>query len=125
MRVTFTLDNNNHAQSELRSKMAPHTITVGTPVLVTCPYQTERGVLHAGAKGFVMYVDETTGEVGILMEGIEPALVHWDNMLVIMPYDTEDLLACLEFKRALGAVERRVSTYWRMLAASVVAFLGH
>jgi hypothetical protein len=32
------------------------------------------------------------------MEGMEPALLHWENRLIIVPYDTEDLLACLEVK---------------------------
>lgn len=122
MRTTFIIDDNNHAQSDIRSKQLPHTIAVGTPVVVIEPYVTERGVLPAGAKGFVIYIDETTGAVGILMEGLEPALLHWDNTLIIMPYDTEDLLAVLAFKRIPGASARRLATYARMVAAALLAF---
>jgi hypothetical protein len=126
MRTTFVIDDKNHAQSDIASKLLPHAIAVGTPVVVTASYVTERGILPAGAKGFVIYISETTGEVGILMEGMEPALIHWDNMLIIMPFDTEDLLAVLEFKRIPGACERRLSTYARMAATTLWAlFVAH
>jgi hypothetical protein len=121
MRTTFTLDAENHAQSDVHSKQTPHSITVGTPVVTTAPYATECGILPKGAKGFVIYIRETTGEVGILMEGLEPALLHWENWLTIMPYDTEDLLAVLEFKRKPGAVERRLLTYTGIAAAMLFA----
>jgi hypothetical protein len=121
MRTTFIIDDNNHAQSDIRSKQAPHTIAVGTPVVTSAPYETERGILPAGAKGFVIYVDETSGELGILMEGLEPALVHWDNTLIIVPYDTEDLLAVLRFLRVQDAAERRWRTYRRLVATHLVS----
>lgn len=90
-------------------------------MVTAAPYTTELGVLPAGSKGFVNYIRETTGEVGILMEGMEPALVHWDNMLIIMPYDTEDLVEVLEFKRIPYAGERRLSTYVGIAAAAVAS----
>jgi hypothetical protein len=124
MRTTFNIDNNNHAQSDIASKQSPHAITVGTPVTTTAPYETEVGVLPMGAKGFVKYIDETTGEVGILMEGLEPALLHWDNMLVIMPFDTEDLLAVLSFERKQGAGERRLLTYTGIAASWLVGIFS-
>jgi hypothetical protein len=121
MRTTFIVDDNNRAQSDIRSKGVPHTIAVGTPVVTAAPYETERGTLAAGAKGFVKYIDETSGEVGILMEGLEPALVHWDNTLIIVPYDTEDLLAVLRFLRVQDAAERRWRTYRRLVATHLVS----
>lgn len=90
-------------------------------MVTAAPYTTELGVLPAGSKGFVNYIRETTGEVGILMEGMEPALAHWDNMLIIMPYDTEDLVAVLEFKRIPYAWGRRLSTYVGIAAAAVTS----
>jgi hypothetical protein len=120
MRTTFILDDNNHAQSDERAKGLPHQIEVGMPVAFTGPYKTSAGEVPVGAKGFVSFIDEDLGAVWILMEGIEPALVHWDNMLVLMPYNTEDLLAVLEFKKAPSALHRRVSTYLRLLAASLI-----
>lgn len=123
MRTTFVVDDNNHAQSDIRAKGQPHTIAVGTPVVTVLPYATELGVLPVGAKGFVKYIRETTGEVGILMEGMEPALIHWDNLIIIMPYDTEDLLAVLTFERKQGAGERRLLTYTGIAAGYLVALL--
>jgi hypothetical protein len=120
MRTTFVVDDNNHAQSDIRSKGTPHTIKVGTPVITTAPYETERGILPEGSKGFVIYVEETSGEVGILMEGLEPSLHHWDNKLKLMPYDTEDLLAVLRFLRVQDAAERRLRTYRRLVAAHLL-----
>jgi hypothetical protein len=90
------------------------------PVALTGPYKTGVGELPAGAKGFVSFIDADLGTVWILMEGIEPALVHWDNMLVVVPYDTEDLLAVLAFKPAPSALRRRAATYLRLLAASLI-----
>lgn len=120
MRTTFVL-NNNHAQSDIRPKALPHAIAVGTPVLLTAPYKTPLGVVPKGAKGFVSFIDDDLGAVWILMEGQEPALIHWDNTLVVLPFDTEDLLAVLEFKRAPSALRRRATTYLRLLASSLIA----
>jgi hypothetical protein len=44
-----------------------------------------------GLKGFVRFVDELSGLAEILIEGYEPALYNWDNLLVIVPFETEDL----------------------------------
>lgn len=124
MRTTFNLDNNNHAQSAIAPKKLAHTIKVGTPVTTTAPYQTERGTLPAGARGFVKYIDEDRGELGILMEGMEPALIHWDNMIVLVPYDTDDMLAVLAFERTPRAGERRLLTYARAISCPVAPLTG-
>lgn len=85
-------------------------------VFLKC-YTTPLGVVAAGAKGFVKIVDETDGSLEILMEGLEPALVLWNNTLVLMPYDTEDLLDAIEFKRAPAVISRRLGDYLRLAAA--------
>lgn len=120
MRATFILNDNNHAQSDIRPKGSPHTIAVGTPIVLTAPYRTEVGVVRAGAKGFVSSVDETSGAVWILMEGLEPALSHLDNEICLMPYDTEDLLSLIEFKRVPAVLWRRLGDYLRMAASFLV-----
>lgn len=122
MRATFVLDHNNHAQSAIRPKGAPHTIAVGTPVVLSGPYRTPYGTVRAGAQGFVSDIEETSGAHWILMEGWEPALVPWDNKLLLMPYDTEDLLALIEFKRAPSALARRLGDYLRLVASSLIVF---
>lgn len=120
MRTTFALDDDNHAQSSIRSKGLPHDIKIGTPVILTGPYRTAQGEVPEGAKGFVSFVDEDMGAIWILMEGQEPALIYWDNTLVLVPFDTEDLLAVVAFKRRPSALRRRVHTYLRSLAASIL-----
>lgn len=117
MRATFILDNNNHAQSVERPKSAPHTIAVGTPVVLRCPYQTPYGAVPLGARGFVNFQDEASGALWILMEGAEPALVYLDNLLVLMPYDTDDTLDCFEFKPIPTVLRRRLGDYLRMVAS--------
>jgi hypothetical protein len=119
MKPTFTLDVNRRAQSDIRRKLEPHTITVGTPIVLSAPYRTGLGVVPAGAKGFVSSVDETNGDVWILMEGIEPALALWDNEILLRPYDTEDVLPIIEFQPVPSVARRRLGDYWRM----VVTFL--
>jgi hypothetical protein len=96
MRNTFTLNDTNHLQSAIRRRKEPHVLTVGSKLVLRAGYRTPHGMVPAGAVGFVDHVDEESGAVWILMEGIEPALFHWDNTLIIVPYDTEDLVDCLE-----------------------------
>jgi hypothetical protein len=85
-----------HLKSDIRRKHQPHTLTIGSTIVLGAAYRTPYGLVPAGTKGFVEYIDEPQGSVWILMEGMEPALLHWDNRLIIVPYDTEDLVACLE-----------------------------
>jgi hypothetical protein len=118
MRATFIVNEDNHAQSDIRPKGAPHVIAVGTPVALSAAYRTPYGIVPKGAKGFVSAVDEDNGSVWILMEGLEPALALWDNMLLLMPYDTEELLAVVEFKRAPPVLWRRLGDYLRLAAAT-------
>lgn len=96
MRNTFTLNDENHLQSAIRRRKEPHVLTVGSKLVLSKGYRTPHGLVPEGAVGFVEHVDGESGAVWILMEGIEPALLYWDNTLIIVPYDTEDLLACLE-----------------------------
>lgn len=117
MKPTFTLDDNRHAQSALRRKLEPHTIVVGTPIVLSAPYRTGLGTVKAGAKGFVSSVDETNGDIWILMEGMEPALALWDNEILLRPYDTEDVLPIIEFLPVPSVTRRRLGDYWRLVAS--------
>jgi hypothetical protein len=95
MRATFKITANHELVSAVRSKGEPHTLTVGMRVWLVSPYETEHGTIPAGCKGFVEHVDEYDGTTWVLMEGMEPALFHWDNRLVLSPYTCEDLVACI------------------------------
>lgn len=97
MRATFILADDKHIQSAIRRRGEPHALSVGWWVILATDYRTPYGWITAGAKGFVDFVDERDGTLWILIEGMEPALLHWENKLVLVPFDTEDLLDVLEF----------------------------
>lgn len=95
MRTTFLIATTKELVSAVRPRLEPHVLTVGTKVYLVKPYITEWGEVPAGAKGFVAYVDDYDGSIDVLMEGIEPALYHWQNTLVLSPYTCEDLVTCI------------------------------
>jgi hypothetical protein len=96
MRTTFLVTPTRELVSAVRPKGAPHMLTVGTALYLSQPYATEYGVVPAGAKGFIEFLDQDDGTIWLLMEGIEPALFHWDNRLVLSPFTCEDLVACVK-----------------------------
>ncbi|MGY3589385.1 hypothetical protein [Bradyrhizobium sp. USDA 4350] len=95
MRTTFALDLNMRPVSVNAPKTQPHIFAVGDVLYLTASFATEYGIVPEGTKLFVNHVADDDGTTWLLAEGMEPALIHWDNMLVIAPYDTEDLLLCL------------------------------
>lgn len=95
MRPSFLLSADLRPVSALVRKADADAIPIGTSVTVVTPYTTPYGEIAAGTKGFVEYVDPESGLMEILMEGIEPALLHWGNLLILVPFDTDDLAACL------------------------------
>jgi hypothetical protein len=96
MRTTFNISSSLELVSAVRPKGQPHALTVGTKLVLVHPYETEYGQVPAGAKALVEMVDDYDGTVWLLMEGIEPALFHWDNRLVLSPFTCEDLVACIK-----------------------------
>jgi hypothetical protein len=95
MRPTFIVLSNGELVSAIRKKGEQHALRVGLRLELAYPYETDYGIVPAGARGLIKAVDEEDGTVWILMEGMEPALFHWDNMLVISPHQTDDLVACI------------------------------
>jgi hypothetical protein len=69
---------------------------VGIKLVFVRPFVTDYGVVPAGTKGIVEFVAEEDGTTWVLIEGIEPALFHWDNRVVLAPFSCEELLACLK-----------------------------
>jgi hypothetical protein len=96
MRTTFVISANRELVSAVRPRMEPHALSVGTRIVLSQPYATDWGFVPKGAKGFVDHLHEADGTVEVLMEGIEPALFHWNNTLVLSPYTCEDLVACVK-----------------------------
>lgn len=95
MRPTFLLDLELRLHSAITSKSEPHALQVGTGVTFAADYETPWGKLAAGTKAFVSFVDDKDGLTELLVEGADPALYAWDNKLVLVPFDTEDLTDCL------------------------------
>ena len=116
MRPTFVLNADGHAVSALRPRECAHTIKPGAPVTFIQPYATPSGTVAAGSRGTVEYVDEREGTVWVRVDYASEALKHWDDMVVLSPFETEDLAECLTFSRQPLLTWRRVA-----IAASVPA----
>lgn len=97
MRAAFILTPDFRLVSSLVPKLTGDVFTVGSVALMVKSFDTPYGRITAGTKGFVDFIDQETGAVWILMEGMEPALVMWNNRLVLMPFDTDDLTECFAF----------------------------
>lgn len=95
MRTTFALDLDLRLISVNAPISQPHALRAGDVFYTVEPYDTGYGDVPTGTKFFVQAVAEEDCATWLRAEGDVPALFHWDNMLVIMPYHTEDVLPCL------------------------------
>jgi hypothetical protein len=95
MRPTFLLNSDCKPVSALASKAEPHALHVGLRVSLARDFETPWGIVPAGSKGHVSFVDELTGSIDILIEGTLPALYHWQDTLVLVPWETDDLASIL------------------------------
>ena len=111
MRPTFVVTSNGELVSAINRKGDQHALRIGLRLDLAYPYRTEYGIVPAGARGVVMKVDEEDGTTWILMEGMEPALFHWDNLLVISPFETDDLVACIRLSIDKRLPEREHHTH--------------
>lgn len=94
MRPTFLLNLEMQLVSALVSKHEPHSIKPGFLMQLTRPFNTPWGPVPAGTQGVVDYVDADDGIVYLLMLGALPVLFNWDNQLILVPFETEDLTEC-------------------------------
>lgn len=97
MKPTFLLNTDLKPISALITKTDETGIALHKSVELVREFETPHGIIPAGAKGFVDYVDPENGTVEILMEGIEPALVHWGNIIILVPFQTDELAECIRF----------------------------
>lgn len=96
MRRVLRIADDGMLYSDLRSDLEPLAVQIGMCVTFTravelAPY----GIIEKGCKCWVSWVDATTGQTEITAEGCEPALHWWDNRIMLMPYDTDDLASAL------------------------------
>ena len=108
MRPTFVLNDDYHAVSALRPREAAHAIKPAAAVTFGRAYAAPGGVVPKGSRGTVEYVDEREGTVWIRVAGAPEALKTWDNMVVLSPFETDELAECLVFAPA--------SLTWRRVA---------
>jgi hypothetical protein len=95
MRTTFGITASGGLVSKIQECTIPHELTAGIVVQLSKPFAAEFGEVPEGARGIVDHVSEDDGSVWIRMIGIYPALIYWDNFLVISPFECEDLVTSL------------------------------
>lgn len=67
----------------------------GMPIVLARDFRNEHGVIPKGTKGYVASRDRQLGAYWCFMEGFEPALSRWDNMIVLWSYENEDLIGAV------------------------------
>lgn len=95
MRPTFLLNTELKPVSALITIGEHDGVTMHTCFELVKDFETEYGKISAGTRGFVDYIDPENGTVELLMEGIEPALISWGNIMIMVPFQTDDLAECL------------------------------
>lgn len=68
----------------------------GMPIVLSADFDNEHGRIPKGTRGYVIQRDRELGAYWCFMEGFEPALTRWDNMLVLWAYQNDDLIGVIE-----------------------------
>jgi len=92
MRPTFLLNQDNQLISAIAHKSH---LSVGMCLMLTREYDTGYGLIPAGTKGWIEVVHPEEGCVQVRWEGAEPALYAWGNVLILVPFSTDDLTDAL------------------------------
>lgn len=96
MRPTITVDASGHLFSTIIKKDAPPAIVVGMRFEFEKPYETPWGEVPAGVVATVTETNEATGELDLEVTENIPALFFWHGSLIMLPFMSEDLSACLQ-----------------------------
>jgi hypothetical protein len=67
-------------------------LRLGTPLALERDYENEHGTIPAGTRGCVVSHDRALGCYWCKMEGCAPALVRWDNLIVLWAFESVELL---------------------------------
>ncbi|WP_368508075.1 hypothetical protein [Bradyrhizobium lupini] len=95
MRPTFYVDLDCRIQSANAPKERPHAFKPGDILWLTEAFPYQFGMIPANTRFFVQAVDDEDGSLWLIAEGDVPALFYSDNMLVLQPWGTEDILPFL------------------------------
>ena len=97
MRPMFTIDATGHLVSDIEEadNARPRIIVVGSRFEFEKPYTTPWGDVPAGVTATVTEVHDETGELDLEVKEKVPALYFWSNLLIMLPFMSDDLIACL------------------------------
>jgi hypothetical protein len=97
MRPVITIDQSGNLVSTIiDSDIAAPTITIGTRFTFHKPYETPWGQVPEGVVAVVTETVESTGELDLEVTEKIPALFMWHGVLIMLPFMSEDLSACLK-----------------------------
>jgi hypothetical protein len=97
MRPIITIDANGSLTSTIidNDAIAPN-IAVGTRFTFHTPYETPWGEVPTGITATVIETHDATGELDLEVQEKLPALFMWHGLLILLPFMSEDLTACLK-----------------------------
>jgi hypothetical protein len=97
MRPIITIDENGQLISTIidNDSVAP-CIAVGTRFTFHRPYETPWGEVPMGITATVIETHDATGELDLEVQEKVPALFMWHGLLILLPFMSEDLSACLK-----------------------------
>lgn len=100
MRRVLRIGNDGTVGSALGQMSEPLDLQVGMSVVFTrdveiAPY----GTIGKGCRCWVSWVDEISGRTEINPEGDEPALLWWNNRIILEPFDTDEITEALVVER--------------------------
>lgn len=96
MRPIITIDASGHLVSTIEdADTGTSAVNVGTRFEFEKPYETPWGEVPVGVVATVTEVHEATGELYLEVRDVIPALVLWSNLLIMLPFMSDDLANCL------------------------------
>lgn len=124
MRPTFFIDLDCRLQSANAPKERPHVFKPGDQLWLAEDAPYDKGVIPALTRFFVSRIDDEDGTMWLLAEGDVPALFYADNMLVLMPWGTEDILPYLRVAVRVAEYQEKPEDAAQRLPRSNVRQLG-
>lgn len=98
MRPLFTVDASGHLVSDIiEADETPLStaIIIGSHFEFEKPYSTPWGDVPVGVIATVTEVHEATGELDLEVHEVVPALFYWQNVIIMLPFMSDDLVSCL------------------------------
>ncbi len=94
---SITIQSNGQLVSSLIADNAEHALTAGVVLQAQRILEiSDEIIIQQGEQGTVVEVDVATGAAEVLMDLCHKGLCAWDNHILLMPYDTDDILGGLK-----------------------------